>query len=160
MKRLLPCLCIAAATLSATSAARAQSDPRVGTWVLNVAKSKYTPGPPPAAEVRRYAPASQAHALATSIESMDVAGHRVTLQYTAGDDGKDYPMTGVPFADAVAIHRKGATTFEVDTKKNGKIIGTTQGEISKDGRVLTLTSKTRTAAGQAVTNIAVYDKKQ
>ena len=27
--------------------AAAQTDPSVGTWVLNVAKSKYDPGPPP-----------------------------------------------------------------------------------------------------------------
>ena len=27
--------------------ASAQGDPLLGTWVLNVAKSKYTPGPPP-----------------------------------------------------------------------------------------------------------------
>ena len=31
---------------AARSVTFAQTDPHVGTWVLNVAKSKYTPGPP------------------------------------------------------------------------------------------------------------------
>ena len=30
------------------------ADPLVGTWVLNVAKSKYTPGPAPKSETRTY----------------------------------------------------------------------------------------------------------
>jgi hypothetical protein len=142
---------------SATTA-YAQSDPRVGTWKLNLAKSKYTPGPAPAAETRSYT-AAHGGAMQVSIDSVDAKGAHVALHYTASDDGKDYPLTGIAFADAIAIRRVDARTFDVDTKKNGKIIGTTRTEISKDGRVLTLLSKTTGPAGQAINNLAIYDKK-
>src|ERR1700722_11354540 len=144
------------AALAFTSLAAAQSDLRVGTWSLNVAKSKYTPGPPPSSETRTYM--AQGHGLQVSIESVDTKGNRASLRYTASDDGKDYPMTGLTVANAVSIKRIDARNFEVDTKKDGKIIGTTRGAISKDGKTLTLTSQTLNSAGGAINNIAVYDK--
>jgi hypothetical protein len=166
MQRVLTLLTIAAtiaattavmAARSATTVVYAQSDPRVGTWKLNLAKSKYTPGPAPAAETRSYA--AKGRAMQVSIDSVDAKGAHVALHYTAGDDGKDYPLTGITFADAIAIRRVDARTFDVDTKKDGKIIGTTRTEISKDGKVLTLLSKTTSPAGQAINNLAIYDKK-
>jgi hypothetical protein len=142
---------------SATTSAYAQNDPRIGTWKLNLAKSKYTPGPAPAAETRSYTP--QGGAMQVSIDSVDVKGRHVALHYTASDDGKDYPLTGIPTADAIAIRRVDARTFDVDTKKDGKIIGTTRTAISTDGKVLTLLSKTTGPAGQAINNLAIYDRK-
>jgi hypothetical protein len=145
------------AVLAFTNLASAQADPRVGTWTLNVAKSKYTPGPPPASETRTYT--AQGKALQVSIESVDPKGNRSSLRYTATDDGKDCPMTGLTFANAVSIKRIDARNFEVATKKDGKIIGTTRGEISKDGKTLTLTSQTLNPAGGAIVNIATFDKR-
>ena len=135
---------------------RAQADPRIGTWALNVAKSNYIPGPPPAKEVRTYTVVSSA--VSVSVESVDLYGKRVSLHYTAGENGKDYPITGLASADAIAMKRIDAWTFETDTKKNGQIIGTSRGKISKDGKILVLTSKLVSPAGQSITNVAVYDK--
>ena len=36
-----------------------ESDPLVGTWELNVAKSKYSPGPAPKSETRTYVVSGQ-----------------------------------------------------------------------------------------------------
>ena len=134
----------------------AQGDPRIGAWALNVAKSQYVPGPAPAKEVRTYAVVG--NAMSVSVESVDQHGKRVTLHYTARDNSKDYPLTGLASADAIAMKRIDAWTFETETKKNGRVIGSSRGKISKDGKILVLISKTVSPAGQSITNLAVYDK--
>ena len=70
----------------------AQGDSQVGVWKLNVAKSKYSPGPAPAS--------------ATTTIVADGAGTKVSVDQTQADgtarkwgftgsyDGKDSPMTG------------------------------------------------------------------
>ena len=138
-------------------AARAQSDPRIGTWALNVAKSKYSPGPPPTKETRTYT--KKGDTLSVSVESVDQQGHQVTLKYAAVENGKDYPLTGLPGGNAIAMTRVNDHTFEADTKKDGKVIGTTQGEISKDGRAMILIFRSVSSSGQPVTNVALYEKK-
>jgi hypothetical protein len=144
------------ATMAVAGMLSAQADPCVGTWVLNVAKSKYSPGPPPSKEVRVYG-VSGSH-VSVSVDSTDSQGKLVSLRYTAVEDGKDYPLTGLAAADAIAMKRIDPLTFEADTKKSGKVIGTTMGQISKDGKSLMLTFKSTGANGQAITNVAVYEK--
>jgi hypothetical protein len=147
---------LAVVAIAAVGMVRAQDDPRIGTWALNVAKSKYTPGPPPAREIRTYT--ALGHTLNVSVESVDLHGNRASLRYTAGENGKDYPMTGLASADSIAMRSIDGRRFEAETKKNGKVIGTTRGEISADGKILMLTFKSTSPAGQAITNVAVYDK--
>ena len=47
MKRRIGLLAALAIVLAAGSVLLAQSNPFVGTWKLNLASSKYNPGPPP-----------------------------------------------------------------------------------------------------------------
>jgi hypothetical protein len=148
---------IALLAIAPVGTVRAQSDPRIGTWTLNIAQSKYTPGPPPAKEIRTYAAAGLT--LSVSVESVDQQGNHVSLHYAASENGKDYPLTGLASADAIAMKRIDAQTFESYTKKNGKIIGTTRGKISKDGKILILAVQSVSPTGQAISNIAVFDKK-
>ncbi len=75
--------------LSASPALHAQADPVLGTWKLNLAKSKYESGPPPKSEVRTYEPAGTNGVRAT-FRRIDSAGKAVTITYTALYDGKDY----------------------------------------------------------------------
>ena len=158
MTQLLPRIALAiAVALAITTVASAQSDLRIGTWTLNVAKSVYAPGPPPASETRTYA--AHGNTLQVSIESVDPKGNHTSLRYAAGDDGKDYPMTGLSFANAVKMQRIDSQTFIVTTKKDGAAIGTTRGEISKDGKTLTLTTRMINSSGGTIKNIGVYDKR-
>lgn len=158
MKRLLMSVSLLAViVLAIPGIAQGQADPRAGTWKLDAAKSKYTPGPPPSSETRTYE--IQGHAMKVSIESVDAKGNQVSLRYTATDDGKDSPLTGIAFADSITVKRLDAYTFVMDTKKSGKIIGTSKAAISKDGKVLTLTSDTAGADGSAIHNVAIYEKK-
>ncbi len=159
MKRFLQLAALVAVMLVASGGrAHAQADSRIGTWALNVAKSKYLPGPPPASETRTYA--AEGHAMRVTIESVTTTGQHTSLRYLAGDNGNDYPMTGLAIADAVAMRRISASTFDVDTKKSGKVIATTRMEISQDGKVMTLTSNMTTPTGQTIHNVGVFEKQR
>ena len=70
----------------------AQTDPHVGTWVLNVAKSKYTPGPAPKEQTSVYAMAGEGIKVSTKAVGAD--GKPATTEFTAMFDGKDHPVTG------------------------------------------------------------------
>src|SRR5262245_56538984 len=78
----------------------AQSNPFLGTWVLNVAKSKYTPGPPPKEQTVVNEAAGQG--MKTTVKGTDAAGKPVATLLTGNFDGKDYPVTGNPDWDSQA----------------------------------------------------------
>src|SRR5713101_1796047 len=86
------------------------SDPRVGTWKLNVTKSKVSPGPPPKALTVKVEPSGQGEKVTT--EGVNAEGGNTATQYTANFDGKDSPLTGSPNADTVSLKRIDVRTTE------------------------------------------------
>jgi hypothetical protein len=139
------------ATLSAQA-----SDPRMGTWKLNVAKSKYSPGPAPQALTVKVEPSGQGEKVTAEFVNAD--GTRTTTQYTANFDGKDNPLTGSQIADTVSLKRIDARTTDRTDKKGGKVAQTLRRVVSKDGKTMTVTTKGTNAQGQAVNNVAVFAK--
>ena len=139
------------ATLSAQA-----SDPRMGTWKLNVAKSKYSPGPAPQALTVKVEPSGQGEKVTAEFVNAD--GTRTTTQYTANFDGKDNPLTGSQIADAVSLKRIDARTTDRTDKKGGKVAQTLRRVVSKDEKTMTVTTKGTNAQGQAVNNVAVFAK--
>src|SRR3989442_10991505 len=92
------------------------NDPRIGTWKLDAAKSKYSPGPAPQSLMVKVEAAGQGEKTTTDFVNTD--GTRVTTQYTANFDGKDSPLTGSQFgADMVSLKRIDARTTERTDKK-------------------------------------------
>ena len=132
------------------------ADPFVGTWKLNVAKSKINPGPPPKSEIATFA--AQENGLKLAVDIVEADGKAVKVSYTAKFDGKDYSVSGVTGADTISIKRVDANTFSELFKQAGKEVGSATLVVSKDGKTLTRTSKEKNAKGQEVTNTAVYDK--
>ena len=135
----------------------AQSDPFVGTWVLNVAKSTYTPGPPPKNQTSIYEAAGQGVKVTTKGTGAD--GQPTSTQFTANYDGKDSPVTGNPDWDATALKRIDTYTVEFTRKRAGKVVQTGSNVVSKDGKTRTVTTKGVDAKGRQINNIAVYEKK-
>jgi hypothetical protein len=160
MKRVLTVVAVIASALLASDSLSAQSDPFVGTWKLNVAKSKYVNAPPaPKSETRTVE--VQGNGAKISLDGVDADGSRIAYSYTTNYDGKDSPVTGVGAAnaeDTVAIKRVDANTFTATTKKAGKVIRTVRGVVSKDGKVTTLTAKGTDAQGQPAIATTVWDK--
>ena len=132
------------------------SDPRIGTWKLNAAKSKYSPGPAPQALTVNVEPSGKGEKVTTEFVNAD--GTRTTTEYTANFDGKDYPLTGSQIADTVSLKRSNARTTVRTDKKGGKVAQTLRRVVSKDGKTMTVTTKGTNAQGQAVNNVAVFEK--
>ena len=132
------------------------SNPRLGTWKLNLAKSKYDPGPAPQSNTMKIEAAGEGEKATT--EGVNAAGAPTKTEYTAQSDGKDYPLTGSQNADTVALKRVDARTIERTDKKGEKVVATSTRVVSEDGKTMTVTTKGTNAQGQAVNNVTVWDK--
>lgn len=132
------------------------ADTQSGTWKMNLAKSKYSPGPAPKSITVKIE--SDADNIKLTSDGIDTAGNPTHVEYTAKYDGKDYPITGVPNADTVALERLDASTIRSTTKKSDQVVMTVTSVISKDGKTRTATFKGKNAEGQDVNNVVVYDK--
>lgn len=148
---------IAAALLTAAGGVGSaeSSDPLHGTWKLNAAKSKFTPGPAPKATSIKYEAAGEGLKVIVDTESDKGKGH---WEYTANFDGKDYPVTGSPDTDAVSLKRIDKASTQATLKKGGKTMTTNTRVVSADGKTLTITVKGTDAQGKAVDNVQVYEK--
>ena len=89
---------VASLIVLASEAGFAQGDPLVGTWVLNVAKSKYSPGPPPKEQTTIFEAAGQG--LKVSTTGIDSAGKPTLTTYTANFTTQYYLTTAVSPAGA------------------------------------------------------------
>ena len=133
-----------------------QADPMIGTWKLNLSKSKFSPGPPPKSQTLTYEAVGQG--VKVTVKGTDAEGKPIDFQTTANYDGKDYPVTGAPDRDTTARKRIDAHTMETTHKKAGKVVATGTSVISKDGKTITLTEKGINAKGEKFSNTVVFDK--
>lgn len=136
----------------------AQNDAVIGTWKLNVVKSKYDPGPAPKSSTLIIEAMGQG--IKVTAKGLDADGKVTGTEYTANYDGKDYPVTllGSQDYDTVSLKRIDAFGADGTRKKAGKVVQTYTRVVSQDGKVLTITTKGTNAKGQKVSNVAVYDK--
>jgi hypothetical protein len=146
------------AILAAAALVAAQTvDPRVGTWNLNVTKSKYNPGPAPKSQMLTIAAAGKGEKVKS--ESVSAEGGTTVTEYSAEFDGKPHPLKGSETADTVTLKRIDAHTTERVDSKGGKTMMTYHRVVSKDGKTMTVTTKGTNAQGQAVSNVVVFEKK-
>jgi hypothetical protein len=143
------------AILGVPGVGSAQSDPSVGTWKLNVEKSKYSPGPGPKSSTITIESAGEESKV--TVKGVGADGSPTSINYSYRLDGKDYPITGSPDIDTVALKRNGMAVEGV-RKKGGKQVQTYSRVVSKDGKTMTITTKGTNAAGQTINNVAVYEK--
>jgi len=140
----------------ALNVSAAPADEHSGTWKMNPAKSNYSPGPAPKSITVNIV--SDADNMKLTSEGIDAAGNPTHVEYSAKYDGKDYPITGIPNADTVALERLDASTIRSTTKKADQVVMTVTSVISKDGKTRTATFKGKNAEGLDVNNVVVYDK--
>jgi hypothetical protein len=138
------------------SAVAQAADKQVGTWKLDVAKSKYSPGPAPKEGTLKIE--AQADGLKITIDGIDAEGKTVHMEFSPKYDGKDYPTTGMPGADSISLKKISDHTIEAVSKKDGKPMITTRSVVSKDGKTRTTSQTGKNAKGQDVKNTLVYDR--
>jgi hypothetical protein len=136
--------------------AQAAEDKQVGTWKLDLAKSKYSPGPPPKESTITIE--SQPDGLKVTIDTIDAEGKTIHSEASPKYDGKDYPMTGNPNADSISLKKINDYTIETQTKKDGKPLVIIRTVVSKDGKTRTSSSKGKNAKEQDVHNTTVWTR--
>jgi hypothetical protein len=157
MKRFL--LSFLVVTALAAVPLMAQTNPFIGTWKLNVAKSKSEPGPVPKSQTRTVV--ADGDGTKYSFEGVRADGTAISYSFTVKYDGKDYPITGTGApggADSISIKRVGTNKAEAILKKDGKVVGKSTADVSKDGTVSTVRSKGKTPDGKDYSTDSVYDK--
>jgi len=148
----------AAAEQAAARRAAALRNPLVGTWKLNLTKSKYDPGPAPKS-VMEWVEA-QGDGVKYTVDGVGARGRVLSQSFAVKFDGKDYPiLSSGSEDDTISANRIDSNNFEFTQKKGGKVIGTFKATVSKDGMVKTVDAKGTDAAGvKTYHNVQVYDK--
>jgi len=131
------------------------ADPHMGTWKLNEAKSKITPG---TAKFTTVTFKNTSGNIGVTADGMDANGKPMHVEWSGKFDGKDYRVTGDPNADTRAYRKVDDRTLEVTIKKKGKVTVTSRTVVSADGKTRTANVSGTTPNGKKFKNVAVYDR--
>jgi len=134
------------------------ADNTIGTWKLDVTRSKYTPAPMPIKSLTIIREASDGGVKHTT-KGERADGTAIDASYTAKYDGKDVQVTGNSQYDTISIKQVNANTLTDERKKTGgpyKATGRTV--VSNGGKTMTTTTKGTNADGKEFTQILVFDK--
>jgi hypothetical protein len=131
-------------------------DPILGTWKLNLSKSKYIPGPAPRSQTRVYRRTPDG--IFVTIETIDSKGlKQPTIEFEEKYDGKDHPIKGSAIGEALVLKRINNYLSEATMKHGGMVVATTRRIITDNGKTLMLIYQ-ETDIERPVDNVIVYDR--
>jgi hypothetical protein len=142
----------------ASECAHAQDadDPILGTWKLNLSRSKYIPGPAPRSQTRVYR--RTPNGIFVTIETVDAQGRKQpTIEFEEKYDGKEYPVKGSDIGDALVLKRINNYLSEATMKHGGMVVATTRRIVTDNGKTLMLIYQ-EANYDRPVDNIIVYDR--
>jgi hypothetical protein len=142
-------LSLGALTLSA-------ADPVLGTWKMNVAKSKFSPGPAPKAITSTYT--QDGDWIVIKTEGTESAGQAVNRENRYKMDGQEYPFETAQGKGTISINKIDDHTGEAVLKFPGGHTINSRSVISKDGKTRTMTSRGTNAKGEKVTSVVVWER--
>jgi len=134
----------------------AQSNPWLGMWKLNVAKSTYAPGQAPRSSTYNFQGAGAN--LTNTVDTVDAAGNSTKGVNMHNYDGQPHPVSGNPSVDARSYTRADANAVISASAKAGKLVQVATIVLSQDGKTITTTTRGIDSKGQQVNTVAVYDK--
>jgi hypothetical protein len=134
------------------------ADNSIGTWKLNMEKSKSAGAPIPVKTLTMTREAADGGVTVT-ITGEQANGTTMNANYTAKYGGKEVSVTGNGPYDTISIKQVNANTFTDERRKTGGLYQVTgHMVISGDGKVMTTTTKGTNANGQEFTATLVYEK--
>ncbi|MEA3081873.1 MAG: hypothetical protein QOD54_1541 [Sphingomonadales bacterium] len=151
-------LMLAAATMvvpQAASAATPSAKLWNGTWNLDAAKSKFASPAKEQSETRTYE--VSATRLTMKSSSKDMAGKELNFSYSAGWNGKSYPMVGNPNADSISLTAVSPREVKALSRFHGKLSVQSTATVSADGKHLTIKRKMLRLKG-APTDVLEFDR--
>jgi hypothetical protein len=132
------------------------ADPIVGTWQLNVAKSKFSAGAALTAGTRVYTEANGLYTLDQKLTGADGKEVTLRLQYRDGTEVKE--TAGLAGTDTTLGKKIDANTWDFDLKKDGKVVGHVHRVVSADGKTLTVHNTGVQVSGHVGDETLVFDK--
>ena len=156
MKRMLLCAVAASAAVVLSGSSAVAADNWVGTWKLNVAKSRFKPGPPLKSQTLSFE--KTADGIQLTMDGVGADGTATKGGYTAKFDGTETPWTGNPNADTASPKRIDANHYRNVWKKDGKVTVTASVAVSPNGKTLTVTQRGKDAQGRVMNTIEVFDR--
>jgi len=129
----------------------------LGTWKLNVAKSTYSPGPPPTSITARQE-AAPGGGMKVTADVVDATGKATQNEIVSMFDGKEAEFRGAAAPTTRAYSRVDDQTIQWVTRVNGKVTTTTRATVSADNKTATLITTGTGANGNPVNNTAVWDR--
>jgi hypothetical protein len=155
MRRLLS---IAILSLAVTTTVTFAADNALGTWKLNLEKTKSSPAPNPVKILIVTREASDG-AVKVTVKGERADGAVINASYTAIYGGVEVPVTGNAPYDMVLLKQTDADTFTEKRRKAGgsyKTSGITV--ISDGGKVMTVTVRGTNTDGSPLAAVCVLDK--
>lgn len=132
------------------------ADNWLGTWKIDAAKSKWSPGPAPKSLTLKFEKASDG--IKFTGDGVGADGTATHSEFLSKYDGKDVPYPGNPDADTAAPKKVDDSTYTNTWKKDGKTTITAKVVVSADGKSMTITQTGTNAKGETVNNVILYNK--
>jgi hypothetical protein len=149
-------LCKLFFTLSLSAVLSIAADPTLGTWKMNMAKSKFNPGPGPKSVTTVYS--QDGDWIVLKSNGVDADGKPFARENRMKRDGKEYPFEGPNGRGKISVKQIDDHHSEATTKLETGGTITTRTVISKDGKTRTQTSTGVNSKGQKVSTVAVFDR--
>jgi len=136
----------------------AQNQLFMGSWKVDVAKSRYQPGPGPKNEILRFEPVGEGFKV--SLDGVNEQGPYHS-EGTGKFDGIDVPVVANPARQAkftYAFSRIDDHTWDIVIKVNGERRILVHNIVSDDGKTMRGVSTAVTNQGQITSQVVIYEK--
>ena len=150
MRGLLAAFCLFSVALVAAD------NPFLGTWKLNTAKSKGTPGTMEKEATQVFE--TDGNGIKRTLTGIDADGKPIKMSSTIPWDGMEHKVDGPTGPAMVAVKKINDHTVNVTVKVNGKIVVSGKSVVSKDGKTITEMFKGENLAGKKFDNVTIYEK--
>jgi len=155
MKRLISlCLLLSCAVAFGQKKTTTNSDPWVGTFKLDLSKSKFS-GPSPKEETVTVASATK-DSIKYTIAGTDANGNAYNLSFDGKADAPSQEMMGGQAAGTITYHMKSPREFTSEGQGADGTTSTGTITLSKDGKTVITHLKNKTAQGSEQENTIVY----
>ena len=139
-------------------ATNSSQDQLMGTWVMDLAKSKFDPDPGIGQRTMTFtAKDAGFHCVINTIVSGGFAAGAVVSEYDAALDGKEHNTPDLAVA-TVTFNRTDANTIQRVGKRNGEQVETYTMKFSNNGKTLTVTVNSKDPQGNLNNSTQVYNK--
>jgi hypothetical protein len=140
---------------AATAVVSAKTNPHMGTWKLNEAKSKFAPG---ATKNNLVVYEAAGDDIKVTVDGMDGEGNTTHNEWTGKFNGKFYPVTTDPTSDERSYKVVNSRTLKLTGRKGSKVTINGTIMVSANGKTRTVTTSGLDAKGKRFRTVAVYDK--